>query len=268
MIVGFAELVAIGLLGATLPMKVAWLLRQRRPVPSELGAVMAVATKEAERRRHDVVSTDHVAWVLLGLEEVADALAEAGADVATLRADVGRRLQELYERQAGDGPIAAGRSQAVKWFVRTAVVEGVGATAQARLRGMVAALASDHATSVGKALAAAGLDGAWAARVGPGTTTAGARAGAPYREGREACDARIVLTGALGSSIDAMADVLRDVAALGEPEARYRAWLLQQTGEAPLRMRPEREARAVVPQLVAAVRRCALPVTVSMLRVS
>ena len=165
-IMGLAELVAMGLLGATLPMKVAWLLRQRRPVPSELGAVMAVATQEAERRRHDVVSTDHVAWVLLGLEEVTRILIDAGVDVAEVLAGVSGRLELLYAHQPGDAPVRAVRSQAVKWFERTAVVESAGgATSRARLVGLIAALASDHETSVGKALAAWGIDAAWAERV-------------------------------------------------------------------------------------------------------
>ncbi|MGH7821017.1 MAG: Clp protease N-terminal domain-containing protein, partial [Candidatus Binatia bacterium] len=67
-------------------------------ISRELEAAFSLAVNEARRRRHEFLSIEHIFYALLHDEAVAEILRHCGGDVATLKREMDRFLDEKIER--------------------------------------------------------------------------------------------------------------------------------------------------------------------------
>ena len=80
-------------------------------ISPEVEIAFALATREAQKRRHEYVTVEHLLYALLFDAETADVLKNAGGDVAALKKRLGREVRlavEIDEALLGGAVIRAG----------------------------------------------------------------------------------------------------------------------------------------------------------------
>lgn len=114
--------------GVFIPAFVGWLAHVRvvRRRVVDLSVLLDTAANEALRRRHSVVTPEHLLWTLMAVPELAQML-ERRCDVSSIATSLDTKLNEL--------PVRAGSSRECTWSQELLAVARAAAARMARSRG-------------------------------------------------------------------------------------------------------------------------------------
>jgi ATP-dependent Clp protease ATP-binding subunit ClpA len=74
-------------------------------VSAEVEIVCSLAASEAQRRRHDLLTVEHLLFALLHDEETSHVLAKSGGDVERIKHDLDQLLEEQLQKVPGKRPV-------------------------------------------------------------------------------------------------------------------------------------------------------------------
>jgi ATP-dependent Clp protease adapter protein ClpS len=260
-----SSLTAIALAGKALSASVASVARQR-VLPPELEVLLSVAASEAHKRRHDLVTPDHLAYALLAVPDVVRAMRTRGIAGGELRAAFEARLAEHDRPDAAATSAAPAASPDLSRVLAVAIRAQRGPRdASAVMTSLVRALATDSQIPAREVFASHGVDADWLllpeADCAPGGASGAPRQ--PYRATATPAKARVVFWNDDRSTMNGVIAVLREVFEMSEPEAMYVTLLVHKAGSAIARRCDEHEAAALAEQATLAARARGMPLRVT-----
>ena len=244
---------------------------RRRRLQAELQVLLMVAAGEAARLRHPAFTAEHIAWALLAAPEVSRAMHARGLPVAALQSALETKLAELPPR-APDAPKGMPASPEALRIARVAFrLSMASADAGRMLESLVRALLHEKGTFACELLTKAGIDDDWSLQAQPvqlpGAALLSTR-GQPYRGAVVPVTAYVVFWNDDKSTMEGVVAVLREVFAMGEPEARYVMFLVHKMGRAIAHATDDAEATVLAGRATEAARQRGMPLRVTVEKAS
>jgi ATP-dependent Clp protease adaptor protein ClpS len=250
--------------GAVAPAVVAWLWRYavvRRRVHGELYVLALTVGNDARRRKHTVVTPDHLLVTALSIPDVVEVLGEA-CSADALVTEVETRLAEC--------PTKEGEPGAVPWSAEAGfVVRSALARAwwgQPLSHALLDSLAAFEGSAVQELLARNGVRrGAVAARRTEPPPSPSASAGNPYRQPLGAAPrARVVFWNDPKTTMVIVMEILKQVFCYSETRALYLMLTVHNQGKTTVWLGPRAEGADLVDRATRLAREQGYPLKVTL----